>query len=274
MITAADEIFIDFSTSCTRNVAVAKLLGWMQGPIRRKVIDVTEDGISEDQLPYIHTMDEPLEDQLLELREAAQKRLYEAFEADDELKTDESKKVFSDAADEVDRLSQKIYKAAQYFRDIDDELARGDECELRVDKTATKTLNDPYIALSSLDLWAIKKYEFSIFSLEGSAPTIVEVTKKIRQRQGDVNETGDLGKVKAGNILTTLALFVEAFAKTAPKYGGVVDEPNVLEVAKYFSGVAFVANNENELSGQSVENIRKLISAALRSKKALTLKRT
>lgn len=247
MITAADEIFIDFSTSCTRDVAVAKLLGWMQGPIRRKVINVTEDGISEDQLPYLHSMDEPLKDQLLELREAAQQKLYEAFEADDELKTAESKKVFSDAADEVDRLSQKIYKAAQYFRDIDDELAKGDDSKLRVDKTATKTLSDPYIALSSLDTWAKEQYKLSIFLHDEASPTIDSVIEQLKEQQDDSDQNGDLGKVRASNILITLALFVEAFAKTAPKYGGVVDEPNASEIARHFSGVAFEANNKNEL---------------------------
>ena len=273
MITVADEIFIDFSTSCTRDVAVAKLLGWMQGPIRRKYINVTEDGISEDQLPYLHRMDEPINDQLLELREAAQQRLYKAFEADDVLSSDESRQLISDAADEVERHSQKIYLAAKYFHAIDDELAKGPESKLRIDTTATITLSDPYISLSSLDAWAKETYKFSIFVQDDAPPTVESVIDQLKKQQDASCENDDLGKVKANNVYITLAFFVEAFAKTQSKFTEH-GEPNAIAIGKHFSDVIFKANNDNKLSGQSDENIRKLIALALKSKKAMNLKRS
>ena len=270
MITSADEIYIDFSTSCTRDEAVAKLLGWMRGPIRRKYINVTEDGISEDQLPYLHRMDEPIKDQLLELREVAQQRLYKAFDADEKLRTEESRKVLSDAADEVERHSQTIYHAAQYFRDIDDELAKGEESKLRVDKTITKTLSDPYIGLSSLDAWAQEKYRISILAHDDATPTIDSVIDQLKQPQDDSRQNGGLGKIKADNLYVTLALFVEAFSKSATRYhnaGGPV-VINIAEKIAAFRKDAF--GNDEYIPGQGSEAIKSsIVEAMKRMKKKL-----
>jgi hypothetical protein len=68
MINAEDDVIYDLSTSCSVEVAVAKLLGWMQGHIRQRITKVTEHGISEDQLRYIPSMENSLQQQLMELR--------------------------------------------------------------------------------------------------------------------------------------------------------------------------------------------------------------
>ena len=267
MITAADEISIDFSTSCTRDEAVAKLLGWMRGPIRRKYINVTEDGISEDQLPYLHRMDEPIKEQLLELREVAQQRLYEAFDTDDKLSTAESRKVLINAVDEVERHSQRIYQAAQYFRDIDDELANGEESKLRVDETRTKTLSDPYIALSSLDAWAQEKYRISILAQEDVSPTIDGVIDQLKQPEDNSRQNGGLGKIKADNLYVTLALFVEAISETGTKYhnpsGPVVI--NIAEKIATFGKTKF--GKGTYIPGQSKEAIKLSIVEAMKRMK-------
>lgn len=267
MITAADEIFIDFSTSCTRDVAVAKLLGWMQGPIRRRCIIMTEDGISEDQLPYLHKLEDPVKDLLLELRDAAQQRLYKAFDEDNELSSEESRQLLSDAVDDVERLSQKTYLAAQYFRAIDDELAKGDESELRVDKTATIALNNPYIALSSLDTWAKRNYQISIFLERDVVPTVVDVIDQLKQQKADLREDGGLNKVKADNLYTSFAFLVEAFSKSLGAYHND-NGPNVIAISKKIEKLAKEAYGDKEfLPGQGHEAIKKNIGEAMRRKK-------
>lgn len=82
MVNPEDEIHIDFQTSVTKEEAVAKMLGWMQGPIYPKYIQVTENGISADQLTSLHFMDGSLKEQLLELRETARSEFLDAVEAD------------------------------------------------------------------------------------------------------------------------------------------------------------------------------------------------
>lgn len=267
MITAADEIFIDFSTSCTRDVAVAKMLGWMRGPIRRRLVNMTSDGISEDQLPYLHSLEDPIKDQLLELRDAAQQRLYKAFEADNELSSDESRQLLSDAVDDVDRHTQKIYLAAKYFRAIDDELAKDDESELRVDKVATIALNDPFIALSSLDAWAKNTYQISIFLDGDAAPTVGNVIDQLKQRKDDFPQEGGLGKVKADNLYTSFAFLVEAFSQSATGYHDD-NGPIVMAISLKIEELAKKAYGDIEfLPNQGHEAIRKNIGEAMRRKK-------
>jgi len=266
MITAADEIFIDFSTSCTRDVAVAKMLGWMRGPIRRRCIIMTEDGISEDQLPYLHKLEDPVKDLLLELRDAAQQRLYKAFDEDNELSSEESRQLLSDAVDDVERLSQNIYLAAKYFRAIDDELAKGDESELRVDKTATIALNDPHIALSTLDTWAKKTYKISIFLDGDTTPTISNVIDQLKQQDDFRPEVG-LAKLKADNLYVTLALFVDAISKTATKYHNP-SGPVVIHIAEKIADYGKANFGKGDyIPGQSKEAIKLSIAEALRRMK-------
>ena len=290
MITAADEIFIDFSTSCTRDVAVAKLLGWMQGPMRRKWINVTLDGISEDQLPYLHRMDEPIKDQLLELREVAQQKLFKAYEEDDALSTDESKQVLSDAADEVDRHSQRIYLAAQYFRDIDDELANQDNPKLRVDLVATQTPDNPHITLSSLARWAKVKYGITL--IDGGFGQVEERNLldpaqeqpiKVDQLKSDIVAAKSLkdkfteGSKPEASLLVTFAFLIDAFLDqvknskdTAQKekfLKGVDDKNiNVSAIARHLEDLMAKANGKAFLCDQQFKSICNRINAASKAK--------
>ena len=116
MINPEDEIIVDDSISCTKEVAIAKLLGWLKGPIRSKVIKVNEYGISEDQLPFLHSMEDSVQAQALELREAARQELIAAAEAD---ATFEELKEKDEAVAHAESL---MVKAHIYKMDIDEEL--------------------------------------------------------------------------------------------------------------------------------------------------------
>jgi len=49
-----EEIILNNESSCSKDQAIAKLLGWMRGPIRKKVIRLTEVGnIHPDDLPFV-----------------------------------------------------------------------------------------------------------------------------------------------------------------------------------------------------------------------------
>ena len=82
MINPTDEIFVDLQASCTKEVAVAKMLGWMQGFIRPRYIQVTESGISADQLPSLRSLEGSLQEHLAERHEAARQDLFKAAEGD------------------------------------------------------------------------------------------------------------------------------------------------------------------------------------------------
>jgi hypothetical protein len=75
--------------------------------------------------------------------------------------------------------------------------------------------------------------------------------------------------VREKNILVTLAFLVEAFSKQANnsgtrKFGE--DEPNCKAIAEHINKLVLEATHGNKLSGQSIQNIRKLIRKAIVTK--------
>ena len=81
MINAEDDIIVNLRTSCTKDEAVAMLLGWLRGPIKPRNIQISEDGLSLDQLPFLQSLEGSLQDQLQELVDAAS----QARDIDDEI---------------------------------------------------------------------------------------------------------------------------------------------------------------------------------------------
>ena len=131
MINAEDEIYYDLRTSCTRDEAVAKLLGWMRGPIRSGHLPVAGHGDSVTDLPHLDSLNGSLQQTLEEMRETARQDLLDAVEAG------VSTNVFLDKDFAVRRFDALTIDAATYLADIDDELAKGGASALRIDSMAT-----------------------------------------------------------------------------------------------------------------------------------------
>lgn len=265
-----DEIVIDLRTSCSKDEAAAKLLGWLRGPIYPKYIKVTSgaqedtqasgsilDQSASNSLPYrieehelknLHSLDctlgGSLQSQLMELHEAARLEFSNAMvEPDLEIK-----------ANAVLYWEKQIRQAAAYLRDIDDELANGDVSELRLDKKASKKAGSPRILLSSLNRWAKTKYKFSIFD--------DDVNSNSQRDDDDPGLTEEpLEKTKAKNIVITLALMTDFIAASHPIYRNGED-PNYISIAKDIVSVANKLNNKKVMYAQSEDNIRKLLSFA------------
>lgn len=257
MINSEDPIVVDLRTSCTKDEAVAKLLGWMRGPIRRKYTLVTEAGIPVDQLPKMHSIGGPLSEQLADLQEAARMQLVEAAEAGASIE------VLHQKQDDVAGWNAQIMKAASYLRDIDDELAKGDESALKTDKRAKKESGVIHLTLSSLDQWARNKYDISIFETAVEKSSEGNSTSQSIQPENEATLNGGLSKLKADNLYTTFAFLVEAFSQTLTKYGKD-SKPNVSAIAKHIEAIAAKTSVQD---GQDQETIRKLISEAMKRKK-------
>ena len=273
MITAADEISIDFSTSCTRDEAVAKLLGWMRGPIRRKYINVTIDGIPEEQLPYLNKLDEPVADQLLEQRQSAQRRLASAFE------NDEGEDILTELEGKVEHWDREIHRAAKYFRDIDDELAKGDQSELRIDQESTIKTGVTHVAISALEQWAKKRdaivMDTSSFTITNSYPS-AEIGSVLPTEDG-TGRKGWLSPVKADGLYLTLAVLLDAFVEMAvPEYLHPIPQlkkvlhPDgrwvVQTLASFLEDRAAKANDRALCDGQLAEAIKDRIERAMKVK--------
>lgn len=266
MVNPEDEIHIDFQTSVTKEEAVAKMLGWMQGPIYPKYIQVTENGISADQLTSLHFMDGSLKEQLLELRETARSEFLDAVEADLPFETIREKE---EAVEKYDAL---IKKAASYLLDMEDEIAKGEFSALRIDKHRTDKTGNDHITLRSLERWAQSTYGICIANpLESPSVTNDSSIQKDSRRDEATSPKGGLSQVSADNLRTSFAFLVEAFAKTAPKFRRGEDQPNVSAIAKHIAGIALEASKPNEIGGQGYEAIKDRIEDAMDTKKAKLL---
>ena len=281
MINAEDEIYIDLRTSCTRDVAAAKLLGWMKGHVRM-VIAGPEQGEAAGQLQNMCSLEGSLTDKLMELREAARQDFINA------LKPGFDASLVMEKEFAVLQCDVTIDDAMNYLLAIDEELAK-DDSVLRIDRYATEKSGVIHITLKSLDQWAVSTYGISIINNLGNLTKGDNCNIPASQRddpaqgdtepsdtaQGDnepadteptVTEPGDtvrdlkggLGKIAANNLYTTLALAVEVLVEVlASKKVIHGDRTNVRAVAKLIA-----AKCSKQVNGQGVEAIDDKISAA------------
>lgn len=307
MLDPANEMIVDLATSCTRQVAAAKLLGWMRGPIYPRYVQVTDGGAPIDQQPFLASPEDSLADQLTLLLEDERQRVLDAYE------NNASSEVCESRLDELLKWEKQIDQAAAYLRDIDDELNKEGESELKLDRLIS---SDVYITLSSLDKWALRKYKISIFdpplpqangtSSPSSAPsnatsanidpslpqtTPVESALQVQPNaiaiteqatvptgvtlrphpEGELIYEGALSKLKADNVFTTLAFLVDVFSESGPLYR-TGDRPNADTIADRIQQEALKAHMNQPLSGQRAETIRKVIAEAQKRKKLVLRK--
>lgn len=264
MINPEDEIIPDFGTSCTRDEAAALLLGWMQGPIRYKYIQVTTEGIPMAQMRYLLALaGGSLEKHFVMLREAAQIAMNDAY------KSDATMEVREEREKAVSVIDESIQKAASFLMDIDDEIAKGRSSAFRIDPNATDSSGIAHYTLRSVDQWALKHYNIHIIDPSQSKIFADMNTPEPKQVE-ELEPKGGLSKLKSENLHTSFAFLVEAFADLGSRFKSA-DSPNIKAIAERIAELATKANKGQPLSGQSSEAIKDRIeqAARIRRKKLL-----
>lgn len=282
-----EEIRVDWRASCTKEDAVAKLIGWMRGHIHPKVIEVTEQSAYAEQLPYRHCIHVSLQDELEKLREKARHELLDAMAASD--KFDE----FYEQYDAVERYDELIKLVAFYLVEITDEIAKGRDSLLRVDQQATDSTGVTHFTLKSVDQWARETYDIPILEdtklkpiipnssglaspQVGGEAKISNSSDQAELQQGEKaitqfgddepDEKGKLSRTASEHLYTSFALVVEAYAATLEEiYQLDASEPIVDEIKKKFlenDGKPIVANLKKEYLGDDGKPIeRKFLRA-------------
>ncbi len=255
MINAEDDVFIDVGSSCTRDEAVIKLLGWRRGAVQ-KIQEDSNDPI--EQLFQPGSRIESLSDRLQTMRNAAREALLDASELPD---FDDSK--FIEMTYSVDRITALARRAAEYLADISEETSKGEQSELLIDRYETDATRMVHLTRRSLDRWATKRYGLSIdepdFRYTTSNPADVTQTNVQRSNDEDGNPSAD---TKEKNLYVTLALLADCFANATP--GGTLksgDTPNALEIAKRLVK-RLGERGGASIGGQAEETVRKRISEA------------
>ncbi|SDZ11710.1 hypothetical protein [Nitrosomonas halophila] len=137
MINPEDVIIPNLNTSCTVDEAVAKMLGWLQGPIRKAIININEYGIPENEMPTLPDLQCSLKEHLMEVQNAARQNFIKALEEFYDAKEDSEK---DEKAAEVERMELEVNKcnkllvdAYKYKVAIEEEISKKDS-NLVIDK--------------------------------------------------------------------------------------------------------------------------------------------
>lgn len=148
------DVIINIQTSCTRDEAVAKLLGWSRGRYFPRSVQVTEHGIDEVDLEKVALFEGAVQEQLASIYEKARSEFIGAAEAG------ESHETLSILEGKVRECRDLVDKAAEYFLDLDDELSSPET--LRIDRMRTERDGQAYVTLRSLAEWSQQKYGIDI----------------------------------------------------------------------------------------------------------------
>lgn len=260
-----DNATLDLRTSCTKEEAAAKLIGWMKGHVRHDYsVDVDEDEITSDNLVYTHSLVYGLQEHLTILRNAEWNRYNEAV---CEGLPEEVLKERALALAECDDLIRKV---AVYLCDIDEELDKefdsAGSSVLKIDRQATTEAGSLHITIRSLDKWAKEKYGISILD-DGDLESATRTLLQIKVQKEGAAPSKEWGNTRSENFSVTFALLVDAFAKTAQCYRHDDARPNVHGIAKRLNELAIKSNINQDLKGQSAEAIKDRIEQSQKIKK-------
>ena len=163
MIMPNDDVYVDCRTSCRRDEAAAKMLGWMVGKVRLKHIGITAKGIRPEHLPHLHSFEGSLLELLQEQRELAQAAFLVANACGD---TDDKLIELGEAVIDWDSL---IDDAGKCLDAIDHEIAKGPLSAFREDPKATQEKGVPHYTMVSVDEW-IQARKTIISEIQVSTP--------------------------------------------------------------------------------------------------------
>ena len=174
MIYPEDETVIVKIDSCSKDEAVAKLIGWMRNPKRLKYVKTTQMGIQSDYFEHMPTVyGGSILDLINQQREIARNKLLDIVEESITCKDESLKDSFLDSIntqeDVVKNWDEKLEKANMYLYAIEKELSKGKYSELQLDEELTQANGCAHITLLSLCDWA--KERFNIWVLDEALET-------------------------------------------------------------------------------------------------------
>lgn len=302
MIHLGTDVNIDLSTSCTKDQAVMKLLGWSQGIMTRKEIELPASGSWLDQLSAVshHTMN--LTEELKALHERARQEYLAAlppeayedhFDPDRHFTSPEAIDTYLEKARNLEDMGKLIERAHAFAMDIEDELDKGELSVLRVDQDATEKSGITHLTLRSLDQWRVRydasapqptvqtghpvvadarsdsrpSTEMGVASADPSALDSASSNKKENYISSlnlllELFETKEISKREI-SIYITLALAVEAIVKRFPNHGDPNGKPNINMVAKFIADAQHDPDGKPLIEGQGLESVRKRLSRAM-----------
>jgi hypothetical protein len=278
MVSLDSDVNIDISTSCTKEQAVMKLLGWSQGIFTSTKMYISIDGLWLDQLPSISHHNLNLEDQLKQLHERARQEYLCAFppeaftsEFDPEkhISSNDVYETLIKKQENLESVKVLIARARSYAMNIDEEIDKGEQSLLRTDTQATVQNGVLHITLRSLERWKNEFYDkkadggvalvASNFNLDDS-DLMAQLSKSVPENAKQVGQA-DL------SLYITLAITVEAIAeKLGPPYCDKNETPVITQIAELIASKYQSKDGRSLIRGQGLEMIRKRLTLAMKLK--------
>lgn len=191
MINPEDETIIVNNRSCTRDEAVAKMLGWMRSPVRLKYIKVTSFGIQPDQLEHLHSIEGSILGFLNDQRQFASDSLRaladEAAVTEDVARKNIIYELINQHDDAIIAWHALTNKASVYLDAVNTELAKGIHSTLKIDDTPGDK-DEPFIMLDSLDKWTKANFGISIREEITTTKHPTNLTSKLPKRADPLRE--------------------------------------------------------------------------------------
>lgn len=250
------DIVLNLRVSCTEEEAVAKMIGWLRGPVTKRFVRVTEYGIPSEDMPFMTSLDAPLEEYLYEAHSQAKSALLNAI-------GDERPEQEIDRCEEqVAKVRDLIITAHKYWAALRDELQKGPASVIALDTEASSRTGEPHYTLASVDRWARGALGISVLGPSVDKESVPQPA--VPPKDEASNARGGLTKTKADNLLVTFALLVRALATIGPKYGQE-GKPNVSQIASCVAKLASKLGDPDGIKGQGTEAIKDRIELAERA---------
>ena len=262
MTSAAEAFILNLSASCTVDQAVLRLIGWGHDTVYLTDVELAGDGDFLKKYKLVYRKDLGLEEFLSELYQRALMKYADAVP--DQATEEQVQDALELHAHWIDETQAFIEKARSYKMDIVDELAKGADSALRVDKDATAEHGITHITIKSLDAWSNETYAIKAdgeIEADAAAKAPESDLRQLLESLDDVDGT----KKSDVSLYVTLALAVQAFAEKAPPRFQLADgSVNVSQVSQHLESLGAKLNPEaKSLSGQSTSSIKSRIDKAL-----------
>lgn len=227
MIKPEDEVVIVTDRYYAKQDIVAKLLGWMQGCRRLSCIQMNQNGtgVIAEHLPYMQGLIAPVNIQLLGMRDEAQQNLYavgEMIKAAEIAKDDDAYNaaihLIADKDAAIAACDALMDKAAQYARDVDDEISKGDNSAFEFSHLIESDVPEPLYTVKSVEQWSLKKYGLSVIDFANSEARAekfrVESIASEEMKQAQINTPTRTRRVRQRN--TELSTLIDSILEVMP----------------------------------------------------------
>jgi hypothetical protein len=154
---------------------------------------------------------------------------------------------------EIERVKGLIGRVHDFRIRIEDELAKGQESQLRVDRRQSDESGMVYITLRSLDQWAVKEYGQPVL-----APPLGARSDQRAEEEPDGRAEQELSSREAKRVLIALALLEDLIVESGPPKYKVGTEANRNALAQRMSQLA----KNQGIEKQGVEKLRRLLADA------------